>query len=126
MRGLWSLPKAAPALLRHLAAYAELAALDFSRARRELGSIFIACVCAALCACFFVLLACLAVIGYFWDTAYRMAAIGGLAAGFLIATAVMVGYVRTLMRARAPFLGDLDREWQKDKVILEHALTDEE
>ena len=35
MRVLWSLPKAAPALLRHLGAYVELAALDFERAKRD-------------------------------------------------------------------------------------------
>ena len=34
MRVLWSLPKAAPALLRHLGAYVELAALDLERAKR--------------------------------------------------------------------------------------------
>ncbi len=126
MRRLWSLPIAAPALLRHLGAYAELAALDFARAQREIGSIVIACGCVALFSCFFVLLACLAVIAYFWDTPYRVTAIGCLSGGFLIASVIMLLYVKRLVRSRTPFLGDLGREWQKDKVILEHALTDEE
>ena len=126
MRGLWSLPKAAPALLRHLAAYAELAALDFARAQRELGSIVIACGCVALCGFFFVLLACLGVIAYFWDTPYRLTAIGCLAGGFLAAAVIMLAYASRLSRDRAPFLADLRREWQKDKVILEHAFSDEE
>ncbi len=126
MRGLWSLPKAAPALLRHLAAYAELAALDFARAQRELGSIVIACGCVALCGFFFVLLACLGVIAYFWDTPYRLTAIGCLAGGFLIAAVIMLMYLNRLLSSRTPFLGDLGREWQKDKVILEHAFSDEE
>jgi len=36
MSMLWSLPKAAPVLLRHLAAYVELAALDVAKAQREI------------------------------------------------------------------------------------------
>jgi len=125
VRALWSLPKAAPALLRHLVAYAELAALDFARAQREVGAIFIATLVAALCAIFFVLLACLTVIAYFWDTPFRIAAIVWLAAGFLAAAVILVIYVKRLSRARAPFLGDIRREWDKDKVIIERALDEE-
>lgn len=126
MRALWSLPKAAPALLRHLAAYAELAALDFARAQREVGSIFIAVVVAAICAMFCLSLGCLAVIAYFWDTPYRMAAILCLAGFFLLVVVIMLVYSKRLSRARTPFLSDLRREWHEDRVILEHALSSDE
>ena len=38
MRLLWSLPKAAPALLRLLGAYVDLASLDLARAQREIAA----------------------------------------------------------------------------------------
>ena len=126
MRALWSLPKAAPALLRHLAAYAELAALDFTRAQREVSSMFIAVAIAAVCGLFCLSLACLAVIAYYWDTPYRVVAIGALAGGFLLVALVMLVYCMRLSRARTPFLSDLRREWKEDRVILEHALSSDE
>ncbi len=126
MSALWSLPKAAPALLRHLAAYAELVALDISRAQREVGSVLIAGAVAAVCGVFCVLLACLGVVAYYWDTPYRVAVIGALAGGFLLLTIIMWAYARRLLGARSPFLGDLRREWLEDKAILEHALSPDE
>lgn len=126
MRALWSLPKAAPALLRHLVAYAELAALDLARAQREIGSMAIAVAIAAVCCVFCLSLGCLAVVAYFWDTAYRVAAIGCLAGGFLLVAIIMLVYSQRLARARTPFLSDMRREWQEDRVILEHALSSDE
>jgi len=126
VRALWSLPKAAPALLRHLAAYAELAALDFSRARRELGSVFIAAALAAISGLFCLLLVCLALIAYYWDTPYRVVAIGCLAGGFLLLGLIMLIYAKRLSGARTPFLSDLRREWKEDKVIIEHAVSSDE
>jgi uncharacterized membrane protein YqjE len=126
VRALWSLPKAAPALLRHIAAYAELAALDFSRAQREIGAIFIATAIAAVCLMFCVFLGCLAVIAYYWDTSYRVAAIIWLAGGFLLVAVIMLIYGSRLSRSRTPFLGDLRREWQEDRVILERILSSDE
>jgi hypothetical protein len=126
VRALWSLPKAAPALLRHLAAYAELAALDFARAQREIGSIFIAAAIAAVCVMFCLFLGCLAVIGYYWDTASRVAAICWLAGGFLLVAVIMLIYCTRLSRGRTPFLTDLRREWQEDRVFLERILSSDE
>jgi uncharacterized membrane protein YqjE len=126
VRALWSLPKAAPALLRHLVAYAELAALDLARAQRELGSIFVAVAIAAVCGMFCLFLACLAIIAYFWDTPYRVLAIGCLAGAFLLLALIMLIYSKRLSRARTPLLSDLRREWQQDRVILEHALSSDE
>jgi uncharacterized membrane protein YqjE len=126
VRALWSLPKAAPALLRHLVAYAELAALDFARAQREVGSIFIAVAVAAVCGAFCVFLGCLALIAYYWDTPYRVAVIGGLGGAFLVVALIMLAYARRLARTRTPLFGDLRREWQEDRVILERALSSDE
>ncbi len=126
MRALWSLPKAAPALLRHMAAYAELAALDIARAQREIGAIFVATAIAAVCLLFCVFLACLAVIAYFWDTAYRVAAIGWLAGGFLLIAVLTLLYRASLSRARTPFFSDLQREWHEDRVVLERILSADE
>ena len=49
MRLLWSLPKAAPALLRHFAAYIDLASLDLTRACREFVAEFVATAIMAVC-----------------------------------------------------------------------------
>jgi uncharacterized membrane protein YqjE len=126
VRALWSLPKAAPALLRHLGAYAELAGLDIARAQKEITSIFVATAIAAVCVLFCLLFGCLAVIAYFWDTTYRVVAIGGLAGGFLLIAVVMLFYVAGLARARTPFLSDLQREWHEDRAILERLLSADE
>ncbi len=126
MRALWSLPKAAPALLRHLAAYVELAALDISRAQREIGAILVATAIAVVCLLFCLFLACLGCIAYFWDTPYRIAAIASLAGGFLLIAVITLLYRARLSRDRSPFLSDLQREWREDRVILEHIMSDDE
>jgi len=123
---LWSLPKAAPALLRHLAAYAELAALDIARAQREIGASWVTTAIAAVSLLFCLFLGCLGLIAYYWDTPYRVAAIGWLAGGFLLIAVIMLLYRASLSRARMPFLGDLQREWHEDRVILEHLLSADE
>jgi len=106
---LWTLPKAAPALLRHVAAYAELAALDIARAQREIGAIWVITAVAAVAVLFCLFLGCLGLIAYYWDTPYRVAAIGWLAGGFLLIAVILLLYRASLSRARMPFLGDLQR-----------------
>jgi uncharacterized membrane protein YqjE len=126
VRALWSLPKAAPALLRHIAAYAELAALDFARAQREITTQLITVAVTGVCVLFALLFACIGVIAYTWDTPYRVAAIVWMAGGFL-ALAVIAAVIRARQaRARSPFLADVQREWQEDRVLLERILSDEE
>ena len=44
MRLLWLLSKAAPALLRHMVAYVDLASLDLARAHREIAAQVVASV----------------------------------------------------------------------------------
>ena len=53
-------------------------------------------------------------------------AIGCLAGAFLLLALIMLIYSKRVSRARTPLLGDLRREWQEDRVILEHALSSDE
>lgn len=126
MRALWSLPKAAPALLRHFAAYGELIATDIVRAQREIGVTLVAFCFAALGLMFAVLLACIGVIAYYWDTSYRVASVAWLAGIFLLLTLIAVGIGMRSVKKRSPFLADVRREWQEDRVILDRILSPEE
>jgi len=65
VRLLWSLPKAAPALLRHLAAYADLASLDLARARREFAAELLGSAIAAISGLFALFMGCLAVVALY-------------------------------------------------------------
>jgi uncharacterized membrane protein YqjE len=126
VRALWSLPKAAPALLRHFAAYAELIALDIARAQREISVTLIAFGVAVLGLLFAMSLACIGVIAYFWDTPYRMASVAWLAGGFLLVSLIAIGYGLRSLKRRSPFLADVRREWREDRVILERILSPDE
>jgi uncharacterized membrane protein YqjE len=124
MRALWSLPKAAPALMRHIGAYVDLAALDMARTQRELTAQLVAYAIIAICALFAVLLACLGVVAYTWDTPYRVAAIAWMGGGFLVIAIAAAIYCACV--TRSPLLSDVRREWQEDRVILERILSSEE
>jgi uncharacterized membrane protein YqjE len=120
------LPKAAPALMRHIGAYLELVALDLARAQREITAQVVASAIAAICALFAVFMVCLGVVAYTWDTAYRVAAIAWMAGGFLILAIGAIIYRARLARSRSPLLSDVKREWQEDRVILERILSSDE
>jgi uncharacterized membrane protein YqjE len=126
MRALWSLPKAAPALMRHVGAYIELAELDLARAQRELAAQLVAIGVVAICALFAVILACLGVVAYTWDTPNRVPAIAWMGGGFLLLAIAAAIYLSRLLRARSPLLADVRREWHEDRVILERILSDED
>ena len=126
MRGLWSLPKAAPALMRHIGAYIDLAGLDLARTQREITAQVVAVAIVAICVLFAVFLACLGVVAYFWDTPYRLPAIAWLAGGFLVVAIGAAIYRARAARARSPLLSDVRREWQEDRVILEKILSSDE
>jgi uncharacterized membrane protein YqjE len=126
VRGLWSLPKAAPALMRHIGAYIELASLDLARAQRELTAQVVAVAIVAICVLFAVFLACLAVIAYAWDTPYRVTVIACMAGVFLVVAIGAAVYRSRAARARSPLLSDVRREWQEDRVILERILSADE
>jgi uncharacterized membrane protein YqjE len=124
--GLWSLPKAGPALLRHIGAYIDLAGLDLARTHREITAQVVASAILAICVLFAVFLSCLGVIAYFWDTPYRLAAIAWMAGAFAIAAIAAAIYRSRVARARSPLLSDVRREWQEDRVILEKILSPDE
>jgi uncharacterized membrane protein YqjE len=123
---LWSLPKAAPALLRHLAAYVDLASLDLQRSRREIAAELLASAIVALCALFVVFMACLAVVAYTWDTAHRVSAIIWMGAGFLAAALLALVYRSNAVRAKSEFLASVRQAWREDQVLLERILSDED
>ncbi|HEV7611317.1 MAG TPA: hypothetical protein VGO37_05530 [Steroidobacteraceae bacterium] len=123
MRLLWLIPKAAPALLRHLVAYVDLVSLDLVRAQREMAAGIAMSAVVAVCGVFAVLMGCLAVVAYTWDTPYRVAAIGWMGGGFLVAAIAAAVYRANTLRARAQLFGELRREWQADRVLLEHLLS---
>ncbi len=126
MRLLWLLPRAAPALLRHLVAYIDLVSLDLGRAQRELAAELVISAILAICALFALLMGCLAVVAYTWDTPYRMTAIAWMGGGFLVAAIVSAWYRIKVARAKSEFLGSVRREWHADRALLERILTSEE
>jgi len=126
VRLLWSLPKAAPALLRHLAAYADLASLDLARAKREITAEFLAAAVIAICAALAVFMGCLLVVASTWDTPYRVAAIAWMGGGFLAAAVLAALYRSNAVKANSEFLSDVRRQWDEDRVILERILSSDE
>jgi uncharacterized membrane protein YqjE len=126
VRLLWLLPKAAPALLRHLAAYVDLASLDLARTRREIAAEFLATAVAAVCGLFAVLLGCLAVVAYTWDTPHRVTAIAWMGGGFLAVAITAAVYRANAVRAKSQFLGSLRRAWEEDRVLLERILSSDQ
>jgi len=123
VRLLWTLPKAAPALLRHVAAYADLASLDLARTRREIAAEFLASAIAAICALFAVFMGCLAVVAYTWDTPHRVSAIAWMCGGFLGAAILAAAYRANAVRAKSEFLASVRRQWEEDRVLLERLMS---
>jgi uncharacterized membrane protein YqjE len=123
---LWSLPKAAPALLRHLAAYIDLASLDLARAYRETAAELMASAIIVIGGLFAVFMGCLAVVAYTWDTPHRVGAIGWMGGGFAGIAIVAAVYRSRLVRAKSPLMDSVRREWQEDRVLLERILSSEE
>ena len=126
MRMLWSLPKAAPALLRHVAAYMDLASLDLARAQKEITTELAALAVVAICGLFAVFMGCLAVVAYTWDTPHRMAAIAWMGGGFVVVALVAAAYRANAVRAKSQFLGSVRQEWQQDRVLLERILSSDQ
>jgi uncharacterized membrane protein YqjE len=126
MRVLWMLPKAAPVLMRHVAAYLNLIAYDLARWRRELVVGLLASLIAGVAAFFTVLFICGAVVAATWDTPHRVAAIVWMAVIFLAVAVLALLYRSKAAKQQAPFLATVRREWQEDVVILERILSDEE
>lgn len=126
MRVLWSLPKAAPALLRHFAAYVELAGIDLARTQREMAASVIAFVVVAFSLAFALLLGCVAVVAATWDTPHRLMAILCMAGGFVLIAVIAMIYRANIIRGHAPFLASVHQAWQQDRVVLERILSDDD
>jgi hypothetical protein len=126
VRLLWTLPKAAPALLRHMAAYADLASLDMARTRRDIEAEFLASAIAAICGLFAIFMGCLAVVAYTWDTPHRVSAIAWMGGGFLGAAIVAAAYRANAVRAKSPFLASVRGQWEEDRVLLERFMATSE
>jgi uncharacterized membrane protein YqjE len=122
VRLLWLLPKAAPALLRHLVAYVDLVSVDLARAQREFMAELVISAITAIFTLFAALMGCVAVVAYTWDTPYRMTAIAWMGGGFLVAAVVAALYRMRVLRAKSEFLGSVRREWHADRVLLERIL----
>jgi uncharacterized membrane protein YqjE len=123
VRLLWSLPKAAPALFKHLAAYVDLASLDLAAARREIAAEFLGAAIAAISSLFAVFMGCLAVVAYTWDTPHRVSAIAWMGSGFLGVAIVAAAYRANAVRAKSQLLASVRRQWQEDRVLLERLLS---
>jgi uncharacterized membrane protein YqjE len=126
VRLLWSLPKAAPVLLRHVAAYVELASLDLASAKRELQAELAAAALVGICIIFALLLGCILVIAWTWDTPQRVAAIAWMAAGFLAAATVAALYRSKVVQQKSELLATVRQQWLEDRVLLERILSDED
>lgn len=124
MRALWSLPKAAPALLRHIAAYAELIALDLARAQREIARSLVVSVLGGLCILLALFFGCVGLIAYYWDTPYRVTVILCISGVFVFGAVLLFVYRASL--ARSLFLADVSQQWQEDRVLLERVLSPDE
>jgi uncharacterized membrane protein YqjE len=126
MRLLWSLPKAAPALLRHVLAYVELAVQDLDQLQRDFGARLLADMIVGICVFFLLLTGCLLVVALTWDTPHRVSAIVWMGAGFLLVAIVAVAYRFQVLSTQAPFLATVRREWSEDRVILDRILSPDE
>jgi uncharacterized membrane protein YqjE len=123
VRFLWSLPKAAPVLLRHLTAYVELVSLDLATAQREIAAELIATAIVALCGLLALLMGCLAVVACTWDTPYRVTAIACMGGGFLIVAVAAAVYRNNASRAKSELLATVRQAWNEDRVLLERILS---
>jgi uncharacterized membrane protein YqjE len=126
MSMLWSLPKAAPVLLRHLAAYVELAALDLAKAQREISAQLLASAIVAVGVFFALMMGCLAVVAATWNTPYRLAAIAWMGGGFVVLAVGAAIYKVRIARAQTPILDSVRREWHTDRMILDRILSSEQ
>jgi len=112
--------------MRHIGAYIDLAGLELARAQRDMTAQVVMWAIVAVCGLFAVFMACLGVIAYTWDTAYRVAAIAWMCGGFLVISIGALIYGFRLARQRSALFTDVRREWQEDRVILERVLSSDE
>jgi uncharacterized membrane protein YqjE len=120
---LRALPEAAPIVLRHMAAYAELLSEDLARAQRELAARIMASVMLGVSLAFALAMVCLGILARTWDTPYRVASIAWMGGAFLL-VALGCGLIRArILREQAPFLGSVKDEWRQDRIALERIMS---
>ena len=110
-------------LLRHLGAYAELAAQDLARSRTSWRSRSGAILLLLLGLAGTAAMACVAIVAANWDSPHRMTAIYSLLAFFACLGLVAALYSRQLRVAHPPLFGELRREWRLDQVILARVIS---
>src|SRR5258705_13673787 len=81
---LLSLQRAAPVLLRHLSAYAELAGQDLAASKIDFAARARSALILVMSTVFALVMLCACVIAATWDTPYRLAAVASLAGLFVI------------------------------------------
>jgi uncharacterized membrane protein YqjE len=123
VRLLWLLPKAAPALLRHIVAYVDLASLDLARAHRDIAAQALASAVVLLSGLFALFMGCLAVVACTWDTPHRVSAIAWMGAGFLLLAIVAAVRRANVARIQSKFLASVRQAWREDRALLERLMS---
>lgn len=126
MSAWWSLPRAAPVLLRHLMAYAEMAEQDIADYSSRLMAKLVAAAVAIIAGLFTLALICIAVVAAAWDTPHRMLAIYWMLGGFGALTLIAGVIASNRGSADSSLFESVQREWREDRVILERILAAED
>ena len=117
---------AATLAVRHAGAYADLLASDLDVSRRAMRSRLVAAGILGFASMLAVSLACVWVLAATWDTPQRDWALGGLLSLFVVVALVSFLRIRSLSAAAPPMLGQVSREWAKDRRVLEDLLRRDE
>ena len=118
---LLSLQRAAPVLLRHLSAYAELAGQDLAASKVELAARARSALVLLVSTVFALVMLCACVIAATWDTPYRLAAVAGLVGLFVIIAGAAAIHLARSPAQRA--FAAVRREWRQDRALLEQLVA---
>ena len=118
---LLSLQRAAPVLLRHLSAYAELAGQDLAASKVEFALRARSALILVVSAVFAVVMLCAFVIAATWDTPYRLPAVAGLAGLFVIVAAAAAIHLARSPAQRS--FAAVRREWKQDRALIERLVA---
>jgi len=116
------LPRAAPLVLRHIAAYAELAVEDLADAQRQFAERLIATTLLIVCTSFAIVIACIGVIALTWDTPYRLKSVAWMLGVFVVVALCAGVYRSRLFSTGSTLLPSVRREWREDSVVLDKIL----
>jgi len=119
------LPRAAPLVVRHLAAYAELIAEDLADAQRQFAERLIATALLIVCCAIALVMACIAVLAVTWDTPYRVQSVAWMLGVFVVVALLAAVYRSRIFGVPATFLPSVRREWREDRDVLDRILRRE-